>query len=323
MLLVRLDSIGDALALTPLLAAFSLAGIPVDVVLRDVNRDALSTGAARRRLVAPFALRSGTPENRDTIGAFADSLRATGYTHTLVATEDAGGYLLARAVASKARIGFSNGWGKPFKTLWIKTLLTHTLYRPAGLDPNAPHECDVLFELGRTLLGNAKPSRDPRVLRPIVLEREVATDGRLVVQISDKWERLGIARDDVVRLLQLAARSGSVRAVSSQAEREYAERVATASGIAVEIFDNVRDWKEAIAAASAVIAPDSGALHVAGMVGTPTVAVFPVTASFGLQTARWKPWAAPSRIIDASERWPERAIDALAELLNAPTHLAR
>jgi hypothetical protein len=42
--------------------------------------------------------------------------------------------------------------------------------------------------------------------------------------------------------------------------------------------------------------------------------VFPPITDFGLQTARWTPWAAPSRVISATGGWPQHAIDAAAFL---------
>jgi ADP-heptose:LPS heptosyltransferase len=71
----------------------------------------------------------------------------------------------------------------------------------------------------------------------------------------------------------------------------------------------------AIAAAPAIVTPDSGALHVAGVVGTPTVAVFPAVRNFALQVARWSPWASPHRVVRAAGDWPVRAGEALAQLL--------
>ncbi|HKE36665.1 MAG TPA: hypothetical protein VKB39_04495, partial [Candidatus Baltobacteraceae bacterium] len=61
--------------------------------------------------------------------------------------------------------------------------------------------------------------------------------------------------------------------------------------------------------------PDSGALHVAGFVGTPVVAIFPPERNYRLQVARWAPWAAPHRIVRADADWSARAADALAQLL--------
>lgn len=287
-LLIRLDAVGDALALAPLLAAFRERAIPVDLVLTERNRDAFAPGAVRRVLVDPAGRQ----------------LREADYTHALVATEKPEGYRLARASGAPVRIGFENGWGKPLKTLWIRALMTSTVERSAGMDARAPHESAVLFELGRPLLGaSASPSRDPARLRPLVLAREPAPDPRIAFQVTDKWERLGIAFDDVVAC---ARALGDARFIASSSERPYADRFAAATGADVERFATLEPWKEAIAAARALVAPDSGALHVAGMTGTPAVAVFPPQTQLALQTARWHPWAAPYRIVEARDGWPSR-----------------
>ena len=52
------------------------------------------------------------------------------------------------------------------------------------------------------------------------------------------------------------------------------------------------------------------------MIGTPTVAAFPPTAQFALQTARWSPWAAPYRIVKMDAAWPIVAEDAVEDLLS-------
>ncbi|MGB6061510.1 MAG: hypothetical protein WBG27_07405, partial [Candidatus Aquilonibacter sp.] len=86
-LVIRLDAIGDALALTPLLAALRERAIPVDLVLQDVNAKIFSSRATRAVYVAPFTLRSSTPENRRSIAEFGAFLRRSAYTDVLVATE--------------------------------------------------------------------------------------------------------------------------------------------------------------------------------------------------------------------------------------------
>ena len=313
-LVIRLDAIGDALALTPLLAAFAERRIPVDLVMRAVNARVFSSRAAREVFIAPFALRSSTRQNRAAIAAFGAELRSRGYSHVLVATEDPGGYRLARAVGAAHRIGFTNGWGKPLKTLWARMMLTSDVVRSAGLDPRAPHECEVLFSLAKTLLGDAQPTRDPARLRPLILEHETARTGTVAFQVSDKWERLGIPFAEVVRAIRACAAVAPLQLISSSIESAYAQRVAAATGIVVETFDELEPWKEAIAAARALVAPDSGALHVAGMVGTPTVAVFAPIAAFVLQTARWRPWAASCAVVRAEGEWPSATAGALVEL---------
>jgi ADP-heptose:LPS heptosyltransferase len=313
-LIIRLDAIGDALALTPLLEALRERSIPADLVMRPANAGIFSSRAARRVRIAPFELRSDARANLAAIEAFGAELGGAGYTHVLVATEDPGGYRLAGATRAKNRIGFSNAWGKPLKSLWTRRFLTQSVYRAAGLDPSAPHECEVLFQLGAALLEGAVPTRDPARLRPLVLEREPEAGDRVTVQITDKWERLGIPSGAVATMAQRIAGFGA-RFISSASEGAYADEIELAAGVRVERFDALEAWKEAIGAAPALVAPDSGALHVAGTIGTPVVGVFPESANYALQIARWAPWAAPHRIIKAEGDWPARAADALAQLL--------
>ena len=314
-LVIRLDAIGDALALTPLLAALRERAIPVDLVMRALNAEIFSSRAARSIYVAPFTLRSSTLANRRAIRQFGARLRANDYSDTLVATEDPGGYRLARAVGSQHRVGFVNGWGKPFKTIWASLMLTRAVVRSAGLDSRAPHECVVLWKLGEQLLGDTPIPRDPEVLRPLILETDVPRGARLAFQVSDKWERLGIEFAQVVRALRATAQLGTVHAIAASSESAYARRIEAATGVTVERFAALGPWKEAIANAAAIVAPDSGAVHVAGMVGTPAVVVFPPIRDFDLQLARWAPWAAPYRALRAEGNWPDRVATSLRELL--------
>ncbi len=305
-LIIRLDAIGDALALTPLLAAFRERGIPVDLVMNAGNAKIFAARAARNVFIAPFEQRSSSRANLASIARFGEELRKNDYSHVLVATEDPGGYRLARAVGAPNRIGFVNGFGKPLKTVWASTFLTQTIYRSAGLDRAGRHECNVLFELGRSLVGEgAHAVQDSDVLRTLVLERDVPPGRNIVFQVTDKWDRLGIAFDDVVLALQALSLRGSVRAITAENERAYAERVSVASRMEVETFTDIELWKEAIGSAAMLVAPDSGAIHVAGMLGTPVIAVFPVE-HYDLQVARWAPWASVSRIIPAEPGWPSK-----------------
>jgi ADP-heptose:LPS heptosyltransferase len=315
-LIIRLDAIGDALALTPLLAALSGRAIPVDLALCEANAGIFSARAARSIVTAKFDLRSSASSNLAAIDRLGRDLREREYSHVLVATEDPGGYRLAGSIGAPIRLGFADQWGKPFKTLWSRRFLTGSIYRSAGLDPRAPHECEVLFRLGRTLLGDEAPTHDLAALQPLVLECEPAFDERIAVQVTNKWERLGIAFEQVVALLHRIAALGTLHLLAATSEAEYADRIARSTGLRVDYFDRLGPWKETIAAARAIVTPDSGALHVAGMVGTPVVAVFPPVRDYALQVARWAPWAAPHRIVRAGEDWPARAREALAQLLS-------
>lgn len=316
MLIIRLDAIGDALALTPSIAALRARGIAVDVVLRQANATAFSRGAVREVIVAGFDLRSKTPTNVAAIERLGRALRAGNYTHAVVATEDPGGYRLAAAVGALERIGFEDEWNKPLKALWTRRLLTRRVYRSARLTARTPHECEALFALFASLVGDERPTREAALLRPLVLDSQPDPDDRVAVQITDKWERLGMPLAQVVALVQRLAGASDLRLLSARGESVYAQQVEVAARMPVEYFDELAPWKSAIAASAALVAPDSGAIHVAGMTGTPVVAVFPPMRRYAAWVARWAPWASLHRIVRADEGWPVRAADALAQLLS-------
>lgn len=314
-LVIRLDGIGDALALTPLLAALRECGARIDLVLRQENADIFTEAAARTVYLAPFELRCSTRSNLAKIARFGSELAARRYDVILVATEDPGGYRLAKTIGSPSRIGFANGFAKPMKTLWVRSMLTTTLYRPAGFDRHDRHECETLFELGRSMLGGRVPSRDAATLWPLVLPLQPRREPHIAVQVTQKWLQFGASPAAISRLLQRLARERSVRAIASSSERALADAIESDSGIAVERFDALGPWKESIGAAQVVVAPDSGATHVGGMLGTPTVAVFAAGKNFERQVARWHPWAAPYHVVRIDGEWAQRIVNGVDALL--------
>ena len=314
-LIVRLDALGDTLALAPLLLALREAAVPTDIVVAPAARELFVRDALRRTYVAPFAQRDDSAANQSAIRNFAEQLRPNRYSHILVATEDSAGYRLAAALAAPHRIGFQNGWGKPLKSLWVRSLLTEKQYRSAGLDARAPHECEVLFSLGASLLApGVRPSRDSAALRSLILDRQVAIRHRVALQLTSKWERLGMTVAQVRSFLDRAnERFGAIRLLAPLAER--AQISSLAEGLAgIEWFAELQPWIAAIAESEILVAPDSGAIHVAGMLGTPCIAVFQRGAEFELQRGRWRPWAAPSVTLEGNAEWPQRALSSLPSL---------
>ena len=311
-LIVRLDAIGDALALTPLLLALSERAVAVDLVMTERNAEIFTPRAARQVHIAPFALRSSSPETLATIRAFGRQLSSR-YDCVLVATEDPGGYRLARAINAPIRAGFANGWGKPFKTLWVRAHLTRVVFRSAGLSPQKKHECEVIWSLAQPWL-DGTPSRDAALLSPLVLRDAQPKDGRVLLQATTKWERLGIAFEQLAVLVSQLVRLPNFSLIASTEELSFVQRLAGATHAPFQLCEDLKPWKSAISRAAAIVAPDSGAVHLAGMVGTPVVAVFPPQPQFDRQVARWHPWAAPYQIICAAGDWPALAAKALFAL---------
>jgi ADP-heptose:LPS heptosyltransferase len=304
-LIVRLDAIGDALTLVPVIAALRGHGLSIGAVLRPENSQVFSARAIDRVHVAPNGASA----------ALLAEVRDARYGVALVATELPDGYRIAYQAHIPKRIAFDNGWGKPLKTLWIRRLSTHTIFRTAGLDPRALHECDVLFKLAQAIVNEPEPARDARVLRPLVLDEEPQPDQRVAFQVTRKWERLGVTLEDVVQLARAAGRRHELRYLASAREAAYAQAFARASSVQIEFFETLAPWKSAIASAQALVAPDSGAAHVAGMTGTPVVVCF-ADEKFDLQTARWSPWAARHRIVRIERGFAPIAADALDDLIS-------
>ncbi len=301
-LIVRLDAIGDALTTVPLIEALRRYGMSVGAVLQAANAGIFSTRCLDGVHIC------GSDD-------LVDQIRARRYDYALIATEKPLGYRIARSARIPVRIGFQNGPRKPFKSLWIRSMCTHAVFRAAGRDSRNEHECETIFRLVSPLLPYALPSRDACALRPLVLNEMPPREERVVLQLTDKWERLGARSEHVAELVARVAARRSIRLVGSERERAYCERIAAASDLPVDVFQRLEDWKNGIAAASAVVAPDSGAIHVAGTVGTPVVACF-ADNGFAQQSVRWAPWASPYRPVQIQGRhWPLVAADALELLL--------
>ena len=108
-------------------------------------------------------------------------------------------------------------------------------------------------------------------------------------------------------------RFGAIRLLAPLSER--AQISSLAAGLAgIEWFAELQPWIAAIAESKILVAPDSGAIHVAGMLGTPCIAVFEDSPEFELQRARWQPWAAPSALVRGDVSWNLAAADALVQL---------
>jgi ADP-heptose:LPS heptosyltransferase len=310
-LIVRLDGIGDALVCTPLIDALHEAGHTLGIALSDRNAGLFAPGTAVATHVLeriPWPQHGATPASR----ARADAeIAAQGYDVALIASEEPDAYDLAAAVP--VRVGFTTGWAKPLKSLWLRNRLTHAVLRPASAGRAREHEALVLFRLGADYV-DAPPSRDAARLR-----RWIAGDGPvpqrtgLVVQLGAKWRTAGVGESELRRALS-AVRGRSVRALAAPVEIK--EQRARFPELTIEAPPTAREWIAALDRAAAVLTVDTGAAHAAGMLGVPVVDVFP-DAHFEAQTRRWMPWASPSVVVRASEfaRAPEtivaQALDAL------------
>ena len=310
-LLVRLDGIGDALVCTPLIAALRAAGHELGLVLSDRNAGVFAAGTAMATHVLeriPWPRHGSTPLSR----ARADAqIALRRYDVALIASEEPEAYDLAAPVPR--RIGFTTGWAKPLKSLWIKRRVTTAVPRAATVNGADAHEAEILLRLGAGIV-TPPPERDAARLRPwITGPVPVPPRAGLLVQLGPKWNALGVA-DAALQLLMATLRERGARFIAAPGERDA--MCAQFPALAVDAPATTRDWIAAVDAAGALVSPDTGAAHLAGMIGVPVVDVFP-DAGFDAQTRRWRPWASSSIVVRASElaQAPEtliaQALDAI------------
>jgi ADP-heptose:LPS heptosyltransferase len=294
-LLVRLDGIGDALVCTPLLEALRAAGHAVGIALSDRNagifaREAFVATHVLERI--PWPRHGATPASRERAEAEIADLH---YDVALIASEEPDAYTLARGIP--VRTGFTTGWAKPLKSLWVRGRVTRTITRAATVGRNRVHEVLALFGLGAGLVEGA-PSGDARELRRwIVGPGEVPERHGIIVQLGEKWRTSGIG-DEALRDMIDALRARGARFIAAPAERDALG--ARLPAITLTAPPTMRDWVATIDAAAALVSVDTGAAHCAGMLGVPVVDVFP-DAHADAQIRRWRPWASTSIVLRASQ----------------------
>ncbi len=312
-LLVRNDGIGDALACAPLVAALREAGHTLGAVLGTGNarifaRHTLTHVHVLERI--PWPAHGSTPCTRRT--ALAE-VRAVGYDIALIASEEIDAYTFARDAAIATRVGFTNGWEKPLKSVQVRTLLTRALLREASAERARGHEASILFALGSGLHSEREPTRDVARLRRVILDAPAQPHGYVVLQVSRKHAPFGLGAATYAALARELAHH-ELRVLALGDDPALVEYVAGAAGVVGESNLDPPAWKARIAGARAIVTPDNGAAHVAGFTGVPCVDCFVPHRATARDIGRWRPWAASfrARVLD-----PTRDPDALADRLAA------
>ena len=288
-MLVRVDGIGDALACLPLAVGLRDAGHAISALLTTRNAGVFAQRTFEAVHVVeriPWPKHGYTPATWRT--ALGDS-RAAGYDIALVASEEPAAYAFARQAGIARRVGFHNGLQKPLKSWLVRRQLTRAIYRPAAQAEAPRHEVEVMYDLGRDLVGESEPTRDAKRLRELILESDVRSSHIPAVQVTGKWLSPQRSEGAVRSWFAALGKAGQWAGFCSEAERGLGERLGAAAGLQMQYFASVKEWKEAIAAAPYLITPDTGAAHVAGMLATPTTDLFEA-AGYTVQAARWSPW---------------------------------
>lgn len=305
---MRADGVGDALCLAPLVCALRHAGHELGVLLSTANAQAFAARAFEHVHVVeriPWPAHGSTPASYERARAQALAVR---YDVALIASEEPEGYRFARDAGVQERVGFVNGWEKPFKSLQTRRQLTRVLIRSASAARAGEHEVQTLFRLGEGLHAEERPTRDPQRLRPLLVDDVArAGDARIAFQVVAKTFAGGI--EPSATIVREIAKHFPVVVFGSSADAGLTHALGAAAGTAERVFNRVADWREALARMRAVVTPDSGAAHLAGMAGVPCVDLFPAGRRAAADVVRWSPWASASRTLIAG---PEPSSDARA-----------
>jgi ADP-heptose:LPS heptosyltransferase len=310
-LLVRCDGVGDALVCTPLIAALRDAGHQLGVVLGQVNRDVFARRTFTNTHIlerVPWPAHGSTPASR---AKALEEVKLVGYDVALIASEEMDAYQFAKDAKIPKRVGFINGWEKPLKTLRVRTLLTDPIVRTASAKNADEHEVRVMFRLGEGLHDEPDPTRDTARLRQLVLDESPQKTRLVMLQTTDKNERSGLDRETYIALAR-ALQHSRCEVMLLGDDITIVNAVAKASGVMTDGLLSMVEWKEHIARARALITPDSGAAHVAGMIGLPTIDCFKGGPESAANIKRWSPWAAPHRSLVLASAPPEFMAGALA-----------
>jgi ADP-heptose:LPS heptosyltransferase len=297
-LLVRLDGLGDALACVPALEGLrdALPGARFGALCSPRNSTLFSP-----RLVEPIHVWEGP---RST-AALEAGLRSAGYTDALVATEEPLGYRLARASGARRRAGFWHRLEKTFKSIWQFGQLTDAVYRPAAWVARPEHEVAALYRLAQALGARLPIPDDPaylsRWLDVSTPDAEIGRDA-FAFQIAAKLGRGGWGPEAIARVAAVTVERAPLRRCVFLAgpgdeglARAVIERMPPGRAVLARSA-GTSSWLASIASAGAVVTPDTGAAHAAGMLGVPVIDLFE-PERFDQLSRQWRPWAAPSRCL--------------------------
>jgi ADP-heptose:LPS heptosyltransferase len=283
---VRLDGVGDAAVCVPLVAGLRAAGHEVGVALTTRNAGLFAPHAICAEHVLkriPWPAHGSTPAST---ARARDEIAAMRYDAVLIASEEPEAYALAQPIPQ--RVGFTTGWARPFKTLWVRRRVTRAVSREQRSGTGDAHEVEILYRLGAGLVASREPSADAAVLRTVLAAVNAPPRAGVLLQAGAKWNATGVP-DDVLRRVVAALEPRGLRVIAAPEEAAAASK---ALGVTAEGFASLRDWVAAIDGAATVITVDTGAAHVAGMLGVRVLDVFP-ERNFAPQVRRWRPWAAP------------------------------
>ncbi len=186
----------------------------------------------------PWPLHGSTPESR---AAALAEVRARDYDVALIPSEEPDAYRFAADAGIRVRVGFTNGFEKPLKSLWARGLLTRALVRPASARRARRNEVETLFELGAGL--HARGAADAGCRRGCGRSSSIRPRRRAAASSSSSrrsYARYGFGAEAQVRAFGALAAAGPACALGDPADLAGAREIAAAAGLTLEATPGAR-----------------------------------------------------------------------------------
>ena len=292
LLLVRLSAIGDIVHTLPAAAALAAASYEVVWAVQPAGRPLVAGNSAVAACVEIPASRPFRP------GAVSGAIAALRAARPEIALDMQGLWksgFWARASGARRRIG----WGGPARREPMSSLLLserHAL--PAGVVHVINKNLALLAALGLDAVGNRDFPLPPFEREAARVDRELAALGLerpVLFHPGGGWSSKLWPAESYGELASRLARRRIPTLVSwGPGEEGLAQRVVAASGgTAIACFPaSLLEFAALARRARAIVAADTGPLHLACAVGAPAVALFGPT-----DPARNGPWNRADRVL--------------------------
>lgn len=302
-LLVRLDGIGDAALCIPALEGLATA-FPSAMFGAVCSRGNASLFSDRVERIHVY-------DGNVPLDGVCEDMRAQRYTRALIATEEVAGYELGRCSGASRRAGFWHGLQKPFKSMWQRAQVSNAVYRPAAWSKRPEHEVTTMYRLAVALGASSPAPQTPSDLATWlrIEDSDVArrARGALAFQITPKLLAGGWGPTALARAIQTALdHSGCPRAVVIASHNDASLACSVLEHMPAGLRDDgtismlspvsVPHWLGVLAQVGALVTPDTGAAHVAGMQGVAVVDLFDEDG-FERLSQQWHPWAGAWRCL--------------------------
>ncbi len=283
--MVRLSAIGDIVHTLPVAAALTASGYEVAWAVQPAGRPLVAGNPA---VTSCLTIPPSSPFRPAAISAAVAELRAARIDIALDLQGLWKSGFWARASGAPRRIGFG---GAARREPLSSFLLTERLALPAGVVHVLDKNLALLAALGLDAVGRRDFPLPPFEREAARVDRELAALGLerpVIVHPGGGWSSKLWPAESYGELASRLARRGIATLVTwGPGERALAGRVVAASGgTAVAGFEaTLLDLAALARRARAIVAADTGPLHLACAVGTPAVALFGPT-----DPARNGPW---------------------------------